>query len=238
MLAVGHSGSNCDSAYGWIMVPYRRTGEGDHVRESRRQPSVCAVSSRRVVAVEAPLHPREIVVHVFRSPGTVAGCVADRLPITVVRPDDDHRVVGRTTAQRACPRIIHSAAASIPLDYIFGIFLLPFFVRIMTHVVVEAHPFVFGREPVQHRDLIVPGRILASGFKEQHLVSGLRQSRRDGPASGARAHYDVFEFCVRFAHAKSPFLASVACRTISAPCARLRARPSTNRCDRCARSDG
>src|SRR6266513_619801 len=100
---------------------------------------------------------------------------------------------------------------------------------------IEAHLLVFGGKTVQHRHLIIPGRLFASGFKEQHLVPGLRQSRRDGPASGARADYDVFEFWVRVAYAKSLFLASVACRTIGAACACLRARPSTNRCDRCVR---
>ena len=205
----------------------------------------------RKPSVGAVLHALVVLAHVLRLPRGIARQIRKIVPVLVVRIDHDHGVVRRAAAQCPCPRIEYSR---FPVDVaVLGVFLLLLIVAVMADPKIPSQRVAFGGDAVKNRDVVVVRQTdslwvpadathqffrIAARFQNKHLVPGLRQSRRDGPASGARAHYDVFEFCVRFAHAKSPFLASVACRAISAPCARLRARPSTNRCDRCARSDG
>ena len=188
---LGSQGLDDDPADGQVVRVDRLADEVEHVGEPGRQPPVPAVAAGRVFAVEAALDPLEVLVHLLGSPARVTGGVADGSPVAVVRPDDDHRVVRRTAAERAGARIVDAAPTGRALHQILRVPLLARLVRVVTNVMVEAHLLVLGGQTVVGRHPIVPGRLLASRFQEEHRVSLLGQSRRYRPTAGAGADDDV-----------------------------------------------
>src|ERR1051325_87988 len=114
-------------------------------------------------AVMTPsLDPSKVRIHFARRPTPVAGGINDRLPVAVVRPDDDHGVMRGAAADGARPRIIDSMTAGVALDQILRIRLLTVFILVVAHVMIEAHFRIFSGAAMEHRHLIVPRFFIAT----------------------------------------------------------------------------
>ena len=134
---------------------------------------------------------REVFVHFARRPSRVTRGLLNRLPIAVVRPDNDHRVMRGATAERAGARIVNTVSSRLSLHHILWILLLACFVFIVTNVMVETEVFVLSGTAVEHRHPVVPGLFFAAGLQQQHLVSCLCEARGEWTTPRARADYDV-----------------------------------------------
>src|SRR5215467_10000163 len=102
-----------------------------HVGKARRQPPTLAMAGGGAGAVLPPLDASEIFIHFLWRPAGVAGGVADSLPITVVRANDDHGVMRRAAAERPGSRVVDTLAAGGQFHLILGILRLALFVRIV-----------------------------------------------------------------------------------------------------------
>src|SRR5205823_13800418 len=107
---------------------------------------------------------RKILVHLSRRPTLVTGSVDDCLPVAVVRPDDNHRVMGGAAADRARPRIIDAMTSGVALDEILWIQLLTAFILVVADIMIEAKFCVLSCAAVKYRHLIIPRLFFATGL--------------------------------------------------------------------------
>src|ERR1051325_4802590 len=99
---------------------------------------------------------QKIVIHFPWRPGAISGRIRDCLPVTVVRSDDDHRVMRGTASQGASTRIKNSMPAFVSFNQIFWILFLTLFVGVVANVEVQAHIRIFGGPTMKHRYLVIP----------------------------------------------------------------------------------
>ncbi len=194
-------------------VPVAEQGRGDG--ELRVQPASPPVAARVHAepaaeplggAVVAVLETLEVPAHLLGAPGPIARDVGNRVPVLVVRVNEDQRVVRSTPPERTGARVedaIHAGA--VPRLAVFRIASLLQIVGVVADEEVPAHRLVLGGEGVERRDVVIVGQCVRSGrmrvaagerarvaasFEEQDGETLLGQSRRNGAATGARADHD------------------------------------------------
>src|SRR5258706_5986761 len=126
----------------------------------------------------------EILVHLPRRPASIAGRIRNRLPVAVVRPDDNHRVMSGAPAQGASTRIESPMPARVSLNQIFWILFLTLLVFVVANIEVEPHILILGGPAMKHGHLVVPVLLFllfrlvllrkvipAAGLNQKHLVS-------------------------------------------------------------------
>src|SRR5690349_12562842 len=123
--------------------------QADNAGETRWQPTRFAVRSGCCGGVAPILNLCKIVIHFAWGPTPVAGHIRDRLPVTVVWPDDDHRVMSSTAAYGSSTRIENSMTSLISLNDVLGILSLTFFVRVVADVKVQTHILILGGPAVK-----------------------------------------------------------------------------------------
>ena len=183
-------------------------------------------------AVVAVLETLEVPAHLLGAPRPIARDVGNRVPVLVVRVNEDQRVVRRAPAERAGARVedaIHAGA--VPRLAVFRIAPLLHVVGVVPDEEVPAHRLVLGREGVERRDVVVVGQRVRSGrvrvaagerarvaarFEEQDGETLLGQSRRNGAATGARADDDELGV-VRRRRTRSGERGFIRTRTVPAP---------------------
>ena len=101
----------------------------------------------------AIFHVFEILAHVGRLPGWVAGKFRDMFPVVVMRIDEDQGIMRGTTAQGSSSRIKNAIAVAVELD----VALLLFVVGVMPYEEIPLHGRVFRREGVKGGNLVVAG---------------------------------------------------------------------------------
>ena len=169
------------------------------------QPEPAEESPHRPVL--AVLHPLEIRAHALGAPRRIAGQIGDRVPVGVVRVDEDHRVVRGAATKRTRTRI-QDAVHSLVVVFGYVLVVAPL-LRIVFVVANEEVPFdgvVLGRQPVERGNVVVLGirirvgleRIAAGdrlrvppGLQHDDAVAGLGEARGDRSPAGARADDDV-----------------------------------------------
>lgn len=193
----------------------------DGYRDLGREPAVVAVARRvpelvdpapRKPAVVAVLHALIVLAHVLRTPRGIAGELREVVPVAVVRVDRDHRVVRRTAAQGAGPRVEHAVhALAVPGFPVFRIALLLRRVGVMAHPEIPAQRVALGGNTVKGGHVVVVRQVLSvrvpahpagrlaritARFEQQDFPSGRGEPRGDGPAPRTRANHDVLEIAL------------------------------------------
>ena len=157
--------------------------------------------------VPAVLEPPEITMHAPGRPGRIAGQPRDRVPVGLVRIDQDHRVVGGAAAERASARVEHAIdGPAVQLAAVFGVPPLRPVVVVVPDEKIPPHRLVLRGERMERGDVVVVGQPVlvrlppdaagqaarvAAGFEQEDLVACLGQPCGDRAPAGARADDDV-----------------------------------------------
>ncbi len=157
--------------------------------------------------VSAALEALEVAMHALGRPGGIAGQRRDRIPVRLVRIDQDHRIVRGAAAERAGARVEDAIdGAAVQRVAIFGVGSLGLVVVVVAHEKIPAHRLVLRGERMERRDIVVVGQPVrarlpsdgagqrarvAAGFQQHDLVARLREPCGDRAAAGAGADHDI-----------------------------------------------
>ena len=109
--------------------------------------------SEQEYSVTAAFEPTKVLLHVGRSPRSVAGQLPDVVPVGIVRAHDDHCVVPGTAAQSAGAWIEHAIDhLAVPAPAVAPVLLLLCRRRVMAHPEIPPEPGVLRGEGMKCRD--------------------------------------------------------------------------------------
>ena len=171
----------------------------------RREPAIKAVPGQvdpkqlLEPAIHRPmlavLQTLEVLAHVIGLPGGIPGERGDVVPISIVRIEENHGVVGSAAAQGTSTRIEDAIVLfpKVPVPLLLRV------LRVVPYEEIPLHRLILRRQGVKNRHVVVlrqTGRSqrkrVATCFKDQNSVSCLGQICRHWPTPGSGANDDVF----------------------------------------------
>src|SRR5262249_9694410 len=106
--------------------------------------------------IAATLDPAKIALHPRRPPRCVAGHLPDVIPVGIVRPDDDHRVVAGASAKPARTRVEDAVDGfAIPLGAIAPVLALLRRIGVVADPEIPSKPRVFGRKGMKGGNAVI-----------------------------------------------------------------------------------
>src|SRR5215469_8972530 len=115
--------------------------------------------------VAAALQPAKVFLHIRRPPRGVAGQLPDMVPVGIIGPHDDHRVMAGAATKTTSAWVEHSVNGfAVPGLAVPPILLLLRRVSVMTHPEVPSEAGVLGGKRMKRRNAVIRRQRPITGY--------------------------------------------------------------------------